>query len=381
MPQRRKVKKEAGKKTVLIVDDNRMNRELCRSLCADIGYETAVAVDGREAVEKVRSLPPDLVIMDVLMPGMSGFEATAILKGESETRHIPVIIVTALDSREDRIKGIEAGANDFLTKPIDPVELSLRIRNNLEVKEYHDLLSRHNSLLEEEVEKRTRELNRSLELLKEANNRIRAGYLDAIHRLGLTAELKDDETGTHIKRTSFYTRELAAFLGGGREFEETIFHASSMHDIGKVGIPDGILFKPGRLDVEEWNIMKTHTSIGAGILQGSESDFLKMAEEIALSHHERWNGGGYPQGLQGEAIPLAGRIMNIADQYDALRSSRPYKGGLDHAQVVEIITVGDGRTLPEHFDPQVLDAFTQCAGKFMEIFEEHRGTAGGRKVS
>lgn len=375
------MKKAAGEKTILIVDDNRMNRELCRSLCAAIGYRTLEAVNGQDAVEKALAASPDLILMDLIMPVMGGFEATETLKKESRTRNIPVIIVTALDSREDRIKGIEAGANDFLTKPIDSVELPLRIRNNLEVKEYQDFLRDHNVILERQVTERTRELNDSLQALKETHGKVRAGYIEAIYRLGLTAEHKDEETGTHIKRTSYYTRELAAHLGNGKEFEETIFHASPMHDIGKVGIPDSILFKAGRLDAGEWDVMKTHTSIGASILKGSESAFLKMAEEIALSHHERWDGGGYPDGLKGERIPLAGRIMNIADQYDALRSERPYKPGLDHERAVEIITVGDGRTMPGHFDPGVLEAFRKVAGRFQDIFEEYRDTTRSPGVS
>jgi putative two-component system response regulator len=375
------MKKPVWEKTILIVDDTTLNREISRSLCAEIGYRTLEAVNGKEAVEKSLAEMPDLVLMDVTMPVMDGFEATARIRKNGATSRIPIIIVTSLDSREDRLKGIEAGADDFLTKPIDPVELPLRIRNNLEVKEYQDFLNDHNALLEKEVAERTRELNDSLEALRESHGRVRAGYIQANYRLGLTAEHKDEATGTHIRRTSLYARELASVLGGAKDFEETIFHAAPMHDIGKVGIPDSILFKPGRLEKNEWDVMQTHTSIGANILRGSESAFLRMAEEIALSHHERWDGGGYPGGLAGEAIPLPGRIMNIADQYDALRSERPYKPGLDHVQTVEIITVGDGRTMPGHFDPRVLKAFRGVSGRFEEIFEEYRETGNGRGVS
>ena len=353
---------------ILLVDDENRNIRLLEQLCKNLGYNTVTASSGQEAIDKSITQMPDLILMDVMMPGMDGFEATESIKSNEITRHIPVIILTALGDKKDRIKGIAKGANDFLSKPFDVEELSLRIKNNLQIKEYHDFIKDHNMLLESEVIKRTEELNKAYEELDSSYHMVQKSYIETIQRLNMAAEYKDEDTGSHIRRTSLYTKELASALGMDFDFIETIYYASPMHDIGKVGIPDGILMKNGSLTPEEWIVMKSHTTIGAKILSGSESHLLKMAEEIALSHHERWNGSGYPSGLKGEDIPLSGRITNIVDQYDALRSKRPYKVNLHHDTVVKIITEGDGRTSPDDFDPVIMEAFKKCVKKFDEIF-------------
>jgi putative two-component system response regulator len=346
------------KAKILIVDDEEANVKLLSNLCESLGYETMAAYNGSEAVEMAGSHLPDLIFMDLMMPGMDGFEATERLKKDSKTEFIPIIIVTALDSRQDRLMGISKGADDFLTKPIDYEEVSLRTNNTLKIKKYHDLLHNHNELLEKEVREKTVEL--------------RDSYIDTIHRLTKAAEYKDEETAAHIKRSGYYAAFLAEKLGWPKGEIEKIFYAAPMHDIGKVGIPSEILLKRGGLSPEEFMLMKTHTTIGKKILTGSVSPITKMAERIAECHHERWDGNGYPNGLKGEDIPYEARIYNICDQYDALRSVRPYKPAFDHDKTFKILTEGDGRTTPSHFDPKVLGVFKESADEFNNIFVKHQ---------
>jgi putative two-component system response regulator len=359
------------KNTILLVDDESSNLELLKAICGKMGFLCITAGNGHQALEQVRLHHPDLVLMDVAMPGMDGFTATGLLKGNPHTAHIPVILVTALGSRQDRIEGIDRGANDFLTKPFDSEELSLRIRNNLKLKEYQDLLKNHNRLLEQQVGERTAELENTLKELDRSYRRIKQGYLDTVLRLTMAIEYKDGNTGNHIQRTSHLARALATEMRQHDQYSESLYYAASMHDIGKVGIPDSILTKPGPLDQSEWEVMKTHTTIGANILKGSESPIIKMAEEIALTHHERWDGSGYPNKLTGIMIPLSGRIVSIIDQYDAIRSARSYKPTMEHKEACQILNQGDKRSQPGHFDPEVLDVFNKNNRLFQDIYQTY----------
>ncbi len=342
---------------ILVVDDEERNRRLLVAMLEAEGHAALEAAGGAQALELARQSPPDIILLDIMMPGMDGYEVARALKAEAATKAIPVVMVTALDDRDARLRGLEAGAEEFVTKPVDRNELRVRVRNLLRLKEFSDFLAEHNRILDARVKERTHQLLSS--------------YRETIATMTRAASYKDEETGAHVARISFYTVELAQSLGLDAEFCDTIHYASPMHDVGKIAVPDAILGKPGKFEPHEWEIMKSHAGLGGKLLRGTDSPYLAMGAEIALGHHERWDGGGYPAGLKGEAIPLSARIMNICDQYDALRSKRPYKPAFSHERTLEIITVGDGRTLPSHFDPTVLEAFKGCVGRFRDIFEAH----------
>ncbi|MGZ5779675.1 MAG: HD-GYP domain-containing protein, partial [Burkholderiaceae bacterium] len=289
------------------------------------------------------------------MPYMNGFEVMESLKGIEKEGYLPVLVITA--EPEKKLRALEIGARDFVSKPFDHVEVLTRIRNMLEVRLLHKKLHSYNDILEQLVQQRTADLRNS--------------YREAIFTLTNAAEHKDEDTGLHIQRIGFYCQELAERLGMGSKFCDEIYYASPMHDIGKMAIPDHILLKPCGFTPDEWDIMKTHTSLGAEILAEKKSPYLKMGAEIALSHHECWNGDGYPNKLKGEAIPLPARIMTICDVYDALRSRRPYKQAFDHARTMHIIMNGDGRTQPDHFDPLIFNIFNLHHESFREIYQNN----------
>ena len=295
------------------------------------------------------------------MPTMDGYETAKRLKAKDETKIIPIVMVTALKEIENRVKALEAGADDFLTKPVDKTELKARVQSLLKVKAYNDHMRTYQRELEAEVVKRTEQLRKTFEKVKTAS-------LDTIHRLSKAAEYKDEDTGAHILRMSNYSATVARKMGLDEETVESILYAAPMHDIGKIGTPDRILLKPGKLDADEWEIMKQHVVNGGRILEGSHAGFINLGEVIALSHHEKWDGAGYPQGLSGEKIPLPGRIVAIADVFDALTSKRPYKEPFSIEKSFDIIK--DSRE--SHFDPAVVDAFFEVEDEILAVKEKYK---------
>ncbi|ACL04595.1 HD domain-containing phosphohydrolase [Desulfatibacillum aliphaticivorans] len=357
------------KPRVLAVDDEERNLRLMEAMLLPMGYEFFKAHSGEEALDIVRETPPDVVLLDIMMPGVNGFEVARRLKANEDTRIIPIIMVTALKEVDDRVKALDAGADDFLTKPVDKLELKARVANSLKIKAYNDHMRSYQKDLETEIAKRTRELELAYERVKDAS-------LDTIHRLSRAAEYKDEHTGDHIQRMSQYSVAIAKEIGLGQKILESILYAAPMHDIGKIGIPDRILLKPRRLEPEEWEIMKRHTVIGAQILQGSDVGFIKLAEVIAMTHHERWDGAGYPNGLCERQIPLVGRISAVADVFDALTSRRPYKEPISVEDSFAIIA--EGRSL--RFDPVVVDAFFSAKPEILAIKRKHPDTSPSKLV-
>jgi len=345
-----------GRIQILVVDDEPRNTKLLEAILSREGYRVECAGNGQDALRAVVELRPDLVLLDVMMPDTDGFQVAAQIKGNSDTRNIPIIMVTSLDDRASKLRALDSGAEEFLTKPVDRAELIVRTRNLLRLKELADLHADYARVLEERVVERSLRLTNS--------------YRDTIAALNRAASYRDEETGAHVQRISHYCVELAQALGMNSAFCECIYYASPMHDIGKIAIPDRVLLKPGPLTTDEWEIMKTHASLGFKMLDGVDSPYIEMGRDIALRHHERWDGRGYPDGLCGEAIPLSARVMAIADVYDALRSRRPYKEAYGHDDAVRIIMHGDGRTSPKHFDPRVLSAFVSARAAMRDIYQE-----------
>ncbi len=347
---------EIERPRILAVDDEDRNLRLIEAMLLPLGYEVLLARNGEDALRLASEFPPDVILLDIMMPGINGFEVARRLRRAEDTRIIPIIMVTALKEVEDRVKALEAGADDFLTKPVEKLELKARVASSVKVKAYNDHLRRYQKELEEEIARRTRELER-------AYGRVREASLDTIHRLSRAAEYKDEHTGDHIQRMSRYCVAIARKVGLSQKVLDNLLYAAPMHDIGKIGIPDRILLKPRRLDPDEWRIMKRHTIIGGKILSGSDVGFMRLAEVIAMTHHERWDGKGYPKGLSGTQIPLVGRICAVADVFDALTSRRPYKEPICVEDSCAIIREGEGA----RFDPDVVRAFFDAEPEVLEI--------------
>ncbi len=336
--------------TILLVDDQSYNIALLRMILKAAGYERILATtDSREALPLYVEHRPDVVLLDLSMPHLDGFAVMAQIREVEANSFAPILVLTAETDPEVRLRALTSGARDFLNKPFDKTETLARLQNVIEVRQLHNTVRRQNEELEEKVRARTQELSDT--------------QMEIIHRLGHAAEYKDNETGFHLIRMSLYAAALARQMGLPVADVEIIERASPMHDIGKIGIPDRILLKPGKLDADEWQVMMSHAAIGADLLSGSQSPLVQMAATIAISHHEKWDGSGYPRGLSGESIPLVGRICAICDVFDALTTARPYKPAWTVDAALAEITRGDGR----HFDPTVVATFLTTLPEILAI--------------
>lgn len=358
--------------TILVVDDMPENLELYRRLLTPRGYVVAAANSGEQALTMVESAPPDVILLDLIMPGMDGFEVCERLKRNLSTRHIPIIMVTGVADHDANIRALEAGVDDFLTRPIDPVLLEARIRSSVKSKAMQDQILRYQKRLEDDkqiLEERVRERTAEVERTQQAT----------VFGLARLAESRDPETGEHLERMRRYVREIAIEMATWPKYDriidsgfvETLYYSSPLHDIGKVGIPDAILLKPGKLSPEEFDIMKTHALIGGDTLKDADEEaggnsFLEMGRDIAYHHHEKWDGSGYPHGLLGPDIPLCARIVALGDAYDAMTTKRPYKEPFSHEKTRQLILEGAGK----HFDPEVVKAFLKREQKFIRIQKE-----------
>jgi putative two-component system response regulator len=353
--------------TILIVDDTPDNIALMSGLLKD-SFRVKAATNGPKAIAIAQAEPhPELILLDIMMPGMDGYEVCQRLKSDPATSGIPIIFLTAKSTPEDEQKGLSLGAVDYITKPISPAIVLARINTQLALKAASDFLRDQNAFLQKEIERRTQETKAIQDV--------------TILVMASLAETRDIETGNHIRRTQNYMRALAQRLQDHPRFQgflndatiDMLYKSAPLHDIGKVGIPDKILLKPGKLTPIEFEIMKTHTSLGMEAIEhaeeslGANVDFLRIAKEIALSHHEKWDGSGYPEGKAGDAIPISARLMALADVYDALISRRVYKEPMPHDEAMKIILAGKGT----HFDPDVVEAFIEAADEMKAIAEKY----------
>jgi len=344
---------------LLIVDDEPSNVKLLERILARAGYaRTRSTLQSTEVTGLVAGNDIDLILLDLNMPDLDGYGVLQQLADMNFDVPPAVLVLTAQNAREHRQRALQSGASDYVSKPFDHVELLARVRNLLDSRLARKTLHRQNLELDSRVRQRTHELYQT--------------RLEIVRRLGRAAEYRDNETGMHILRMSRMSVLLAEEIGLDPEQCDLLLNAAPMHDIGKIGIPDRILLKPGKLDADEFALMQTHTTIGAEILSGADSELMHMAREIALTHHEKWNGGGYPNGLAGEAIPLTGRIVAVADVFDALTSERPYKQPWPLADAVDFLK----RNAGEHFDPALVDIFERRLEGFVTIKQHHPDEAG-----
>lgn len=357
---------------IAIIDDEELNVRVVRKHLADAGYSNFLPItDSRQAIASIRADRPDLILLDIMMPEVSGLDILHLLSLEDRLRQIPVLILSASTEVELKRVCLELGVTDFLAKPVDPYELLPRVRNVLLSKHDRDQLAQHAEQLEEQVRQRTAELAASRE--------------EVVHCLARAAEYRDDDTGRHVVRVGKYVGVIARELGYAESRVEVLELAAQLHDIGKIGVPDAVLRKPGKFEPDElerirrhcamgkdiispltssdWRMLKSHANLGANLLNVASSPLLMLAARIAQTHHERWDGTGYPLGLQGEDIPIEGRMTAVADVFDALSTKRPYKPAFPREKCFAILNEGRGT----HFDPTVLDAFFRRSAEIIEI--------------
>jgi len=335
---------------ILIVDDTQVNVTMLEKMLDNAGYTSVLGItDSRDVMGIYESFQPDIILLDINMPHLDGYKVMEEIKNAQKGAYHSILVITAQHDKETCYRALHQGAKDFLTKPFDQTEALIRIQNMLETKRLHDQVSYQNAILEQRVEVRTQELHNS--------------RLEIIRRLSLAAEYKDSQTGLHIIRMSKMCEIIGRTFGLSNQEADLLLNASPMHDIGKLGIPDHILLKPGKLDRDEFEIMKTHTLIGYKLLDNPSSQVMYMAREIALAHHERWDGSGYPNNLKGTAIPLSARIATLADCFDALTSVRSYKDQWNTDNAVKYILSNKGI----HFDPELVDVFTKITDDIVAI--------------
>lgn len=338
---------------ILAIDDNIVNIHILKKILTNAGFiNISSTTDPTKAISLYKDIQPDLILLDLNMPNMDGFAVMVQLSILNPDDYLPILILTA-EEESIRFKALQSGAKDFLHKPYEHMDVVLKSRNIIEVRLLYNQVRNHNAALEQQVNERIKE--------------IRDSRLDVIQRLAIAAELRDAGTGKHIYRMSRYCQLLALAVGFTKEQAELLLTTSPLHDIGKIAIPDSILLKPSALEPHEFEIIKTHTTLGAKMLSGSDSVFLKMAETIALNHHEKWDGTGYPHGIKGEDIPLVGRICAVADVFDALSSPRPYKEAWSFEKTMTEIKDLRGK----HFDPKLVDAFLSISKEVKEVRDKN----------
>ena len=349
---------------ILLVDDDRTNLNLLETILAKYGYENVAAIqDPRDVVTEYRNGRIDLILLDLNMPNMNGFEVMQQLNELDDPLLPPVVVLTAQTDHDVLLQALGAGARDYITKPFEMEELRARVRNMLEMQNAHKSLYAQKETLDGMVREKTSELLRTRLLI--------------VQRLARAAEYRDNDTGRHILRVSHSAVRLAEELKWSTEHLEMLLHASPLHDVGKIGVPDSILLKPAKLDETEWDVMKTHTTMGAEILGGDASTLLALAREIALTHHEKWDGSGYPAGLERASIPLSGRITSVVDVFDALTSERPYKRAWNTDDAAQLIRDGAG----SQFDPEIVSIFDHILPDIIEIHKRFSDNGAGEASS